>query len=175
MGERGPPPKPTVLKLISGNPGHRPLNLNEPVPAPMANYDPPVEVSADPIAASIWSRLIPEMAECGLIRSVDWPILARYCLKLSRWFFLGSEIRRITNENPASKGTTYPILDDNGRLKFVAEFPWAAEWRVLDRELRADERALGISPSARSRITISAEGIRTEDDLRREFFRRAKA
>ena len=30
---RGRKPKPTFLKLVSGNPGHRPLNLDEPEPS----------------------------------------------------------------------------------------------------------------------------------------------
>ncbi len=29
---RGRKPKPTALKLVSGNPGHRPLNTREPKP-----------------------------------------------------------------------------------------------------------------------------------------------
>lgn len=184
MGERGPAPKPTALKLIAGNPGKRELNLDEAVPAPMKNFDPPPEVAADPRAAAIWVRLVPDLGACGLARSVDWPILTRYVLKLSRWIFLGEEIRRISAENPSSKGTTYPITEgyeETGadgkkvkreRVKYVAEFPWASEWRTLDRDLRADERALGISPAARSRISVRSEGKKTEDDLRRDFFKR---
>jgi phage terminase small subunit len=172
MGERGPPPKPTVLKLIAGNPGKRELNFDEAIPAPMESNEPPPEVAADPRAASIWGRLVPDLAACGLARSVDWPVLTRYVLKLSRWIFLAEEIRRIASEKPSSKGTTYPIFDESGRVKYVAEFPWASEWRTLDRDLRADERALGISPSARSRISVPSDVKKTEDDLRRDFFRR---
>ena len=185
MGERGPAPKPTALKLIAGNPGKRELNVDEAIPDPMTSYDPPPEVAADPRAASIWSRLVPDLAKCGLARSVDWPRLAAYCLKFSRWLFLGEEIRRIQEENPSSKGTTYPIVEDydevvdgkkvrRERVKYVAEFPWASEWRSLDRDLRADERVLGISPSARSRISVRSEGKKTEDDLRRDFFKRGQ-
>jgi len=172
MGERGPAPKPTALKLIAGNPGKRDLNLDEAVPAPMASHDAPPEVAADPRAASIWARLVPDLAACGLARSVDWPILTRYVLKLSRWIFLSEEIRRIQSEKPSSKGTTYPILDEKGKVKYVAEFPWASEWRTLDRDLRADERAIGISPAARSRISVKSDAKKTEDDLRRDFFKR---
>ena len=32
----GPPPKPTKLKLLAGNPGKRPLNENEPEPEAVA-------------------------------------------------------------------------------------------------------------------------------------------
>ena len=184
MGDRGPAPKATALKLIAGKPGKRELNLDEAIPDPMASVEAPGEVSSDPRAKAIWDRLVPDLAKCGLARSVDGPLLTRYCLKLSRWIFLGEEIRRISAENPSSKGTTYPITEgyeETGadgkkikreRVKYVAEFPWASEWRTLDRDLRADERALGISPAARSRITVKGEGRKTEDDLRRDFFKR---
>lgn len=171
MGERGPVEKPTILKLIAGNPGKRDLNLDEPVPPPIVDFSAPPEVAVDPLATSFWNRLVPDLAASGLARSIDWPLLSRYVLKLSRWTFLGAEIRRISEENPSSKGTTYPILDDEGRVKYVAEFPWSIEWRSLDRDLRLDERAIGISPSARSRITVKTER-KTEADLRRDFFQR---
>jgi len=35
-----------------------------------------------------------------------------------------------------------------------------------------DERALGISPASRSRISVRSDGKKTEDDLRRDFFKR---
>lgn len=172
MGERGPPPKATALKLVSGNPGKRELNLHEAVPDPISDLSPPPEVAADERAVAVWNRLVPDLASCGLARSVDWPLLVRYVLKFSRWLYLGEELRRIAAENPNSKGTTYPIVDEKGRVKYVAEFPWASEWRTLDRDLRADERALGISPAARSRISVKTDGRRTEEDLRRAFFKR---
>lgn len=173
MGERGPQGKPTLLKLIAGNPGKRDLSVNEPVPAAMEDVHPPKELAPESVAAEIWRRLVPDLSACGLARSVDWTLLVRYCMKFERWLYLGDEIKRIAAENPSSKGTTYPIMDSKGRIRYVAEFPWVAEWRTLDRELRLDERALGISPSARSRISVPTVARESEADLRRDFFRRA--
>jgi P27 family predicted phage terminase small subunit len=175
MGERGPAAKPTALKLIAGNPGRRPLNLDEAVPGEMTDLAPPPEVAEDPRAAEIWGRVVPSLASCGLVRAPDWTILARYCLKFSRWVFLGQEIRRVARENPGSRGTTYPVLDEEGNVKSFEEFPYVAEWRTLDRELRLDERTIGISPAARSRITVPGANRKTEADLRRDFFRKGTA
>ena len=36
MAQRGRKPKPTALKVLEGNPGGRPLNLNEPKSAPLS-------------------------------------------------------------------------------------------------------------------------------------------
>ena len=38
---RGPPPKPTYLRILEGNPSKRPLNRNEPQPPPVETLDPP--------------------------------------------------------------------------------------------------------------------------------------
>lgn len=141
----------------------------------MASMDPPPELLADEVAVSVWNRLVPDLAKGGLATSVDWPILVRYCLKFSRWLFLGTEIKRILTENPGSRGTTYPIVGENGKVKFVAEFPWSAEWRTLDRELRIDERLFGMSPSARSRLIVpkTATSQANAADPRRAFFNRS--
>lgn len=36
MAITGPKPKPTAIKILEGNPGKRPLNLNEPKPQRIA-------------------------------------------------------------------------------------------------------------------------------------------
>ena len=164
MGARGPSPKPTLLKVIAGNPGCRPLNTGEPIPAPMDPSKVPAEVASIPAALDIWTRLVPDLASCGLARSVDWTVLARYCIKLARWFYLAAEIDRRTREDAGSAGANYSDLEMKRR-----EYPFVGEWRALDRELRLDESRLGISPASRSRITVPGRE-KTEDELRRDFF-----
>lgn len=165
MGARGPQPKPTALKVLAGNPGRRDIDTREPVPAEMKTLEAPPEVSKDPGAVAIWNRLVPDLAGCGLARSVDWPLLVRYVLKLARWIEIGDKIR---DDAGKGLGSCYELTTETG-TKWV-EYPYAKEWRTLDRELRLDERQIGISPSARSRITVPG-ATKTKDDLRREFFR----
>jgi hypothetical protein len=43
----GPPPKPTALKLLEGNPGRQKLPKNEPQPTELPTLDPPPKVSDD--------------------------------------------------------------------------------------------------------------------------------
>jgi len=43
---RGPPPKPTYLRILEGNPSKRPLNRNEPQPPPVETLDPPITSAA---------------------------------------------------------------------------------------------------------------------------------
>jgi len=158
------------LKLISGNPGKRPLNVAEPVPPPMKDYEPPVELTGDVFARSVWERLVPDLAAGGLARSVDWPALVRYCLKFSRWIYLGTVMDEIRAANVTSRGSSYVKYDAEGNVDKVIEFPWVKEWRELDRELRLDEARLGIAPGSRSRIMVPEGKAKTEEELRRDFF-----
>lgn len=172
MGKRGPPPKPTILKLVSGNPGGRPLNTREPVPPPLSMTSTATEIAAPAglpaDAIAIWKQLVPKLASIGLARTLDEYMLGRYCELLAMW---GS-----ANAFLAQSGRKYPIRAEskNGRAGRVLGFkPWPEVGMVfrLNRELMAIEREFGMSPAARSRIMISAEKGAKGDvgDLRRKF------
>lgn len=168
---RGPDPKPTILKLIAGNPGKRPLNENEPQP-PEGSPVPPNWLREDALA--IWNELVPPLVETKLATAIDWPLIGRYCVKLARWIYLGEQINKAKTDFPESKGTTYPILDEKGKPRYVAEFPWASEWRALDRDLRADEARIGIGAAARSRLTVVGGKEKSKDQDRRNFFNQTR-
>jgi phage terminase small subunit len=68
-------PKPTVLKLVQGNPGKRPLNKNE--PKPTAGCSKPKFLKGR--AARIWNEYAPELERLGLLTSVDAPMFAAWC------------------------------------------------------------------------------------------------
>lgn len=162
MGRRGPPPKPTILKLAGGNPGKKKIDPREVVPSagePVA----PEWISEQALA--IWKRLVPELAKSGLARSLDGWTLARYCVILARWIELDRFIR--------TNGTTYPQKSADGkRVLRVFEFPQAGEWRKLGPQLTALEREFGLTPASRTRIRAEQEGAAggDVDELKRRFF-----
>ena len=59
---RGNKPKPTVLKLITGNPGRRPLNAREAKPEVQVP-EPPQWLAGDALVE--WQRITPLLAEVG--------------------------------------------------------------------------------------------------------------
>jgi phage terminase small subunit len=73
---RGRKPHPTLLKLVKGNPGHRPLTDSEPAPRKMLP-EPPAELSGD--ARKEWDRVAPELYRMGLLTGLDRAALAAYC------------------------------------------------------------------------------------------------
>ena len=76
MGQRGPKPKPTALKIFEGNPGQRRLNLHEPKPTPGAPTC-PGWLSRE--AKAEWKRVVPELERLGMLAKIDRAELAAYC------------------------------------------------------------------------------------------------
>ncbi len=166
MGRRGPPPKPTVLKLVAGNPGKRALNRAEPVP-PAGEPEAPDFLDAD--ARAVWDRLVPRLAKIGLARTIDGLALGRYCSLFVLW-------RRAVDFVRAN-GSTYPVRGEAsgtapGRILYFREFPQASELRKLHMQLLAVEREFGLTPAARTRINVEAERSAKGDvnELKRKFF-----
>ena len=62
MKTPGPPPTPTNLKLLRGNPGKRKLNANEPDPEPAI---PPCPSHLDKVAKKEWRRISKELLALG--------------------------------------------------------------------------------------------------------------
>lgn len=84
-------PKPTKLKIITGNPGKRPLPKNEPDPvSPLP--DPPAHL--DDYARDEWNRLAAGIHAIGLLYEVDRGAFAGYCMAYSRWRRAEEEIQK---------------------------------------------------------------------------------
>src|SRR5918994_921746 len=74
------PAKPTALKIIQGNPGHRPLNKHEPKPTPGCKKPSFVKGKC----ARIWNQYAPELERLGLLTSVDGPLFAAWCFLVAK-------------------------------------------------------------------------------------------
>lgn len=79
---RGRKPKPTQVKALTGNPGKRPLNLDEPRPT-AAIPDCPPELS--PASQRAWTRLVGELGQLRMLTNLDRAALAAYCGAYALW------------------------------------------------------------------------------------------
>jgi P27 family predicted phage terminase small subunit len=79
---RGRRPKPTRLKVLTGNPGKHPLNINEPHPE-AAMPDCPPELG--PVAKQEWDRLGAQLGSLRMITHLDRAALASYCAAYALW------------------------------------------------------------------------------------------
>jgi P27 family predicted phage terminase small subunit len=151
MGKRGPPPTPTALKILNGNPGHRPLNKNEPTP-PECKKLPPPPSWLQKLATIEWKRLGPELVELGLLTVVDLTQFAAYC-------------EAYADMIEASK-----LIDDEGRT-FTTEGRCVIQHPAVGMKNRAMEimrkfaSDFGCSPSSRTSIDVSIGGAKKSGGL----------
>ena len=155
MGRRGPPPKPTKLKLLAGNPGKRPLNHREPQPRRTA---PRCPTWLGMEARAVWKRMVPELRRMGVLTVIDGEALAAFCQTYARW--------RRAEAFLEKHGDVYPLRDENGRVRYMQQFPQVAIARSLLLVLKTFYQEFGMTPSARTRIEIEP-GV--DDDV--ESFR----
>jgi P27 family predicted phage terminase small subunit len=145
MGERGPAPKPTSLRILEGNPSKRPLPKSEPKPAVGATCPDwlPAEAKAE------WQRVAPELERMGLLTKVDSTALAAYCAAYARW--------RAAEEAIAVHGLTF--LTESG---YAAQRPEVGIANKAMADIRAFCKEFGLTPSARGRMSVPGEQEETD-------------
>jgi P27 family predicted phage terminase small subunit len=142
----GRKPKPTALKVLSGNPGKRPLNECEPKPSGV----PDCPEHLDTVAKQEWDRVSAELISIGLLTSVDRAALAAYCAAYSRWVKAEQAIQKHGEVIKTQSGNAIqnPYVGVANRAldlmhKFLSEF--------------------GMTPSSRSRLHVNAPTPESDD------------
>lgn len=163
MGRRGPRPQPTELKILRGNPGHRALNKAEPQP-PVDGVVMPSHLGE--VAASKWSELLPLLQAVRVMTRADIEALARYCDTYEWWLATRAKLK--------AEGDTYPILNDKGDVKYIAQRPEVSIANKLATQLRQLESDFGLSPAARTSLKVEPDA-KEESTLAKFLARRQKA
>lgn len=156
---RGRKPKPTALKMLSGNPGRRKLNQREPVmPATDAADLPPVELSNDLVAGSEWMRLAPMLRASRTVTDADRGSLIAVCQQWSRYLEANGNVAKagMVVKSPSGYPMPNPYIGIANKALGNCVKLWAE---------------LGLTPSSRSRVSAT-EAPREQSSLSR-FLRRA--
>lgn len=135
-----------MLKLITGNPGRRPLNPKEAKP-PAVIPDPPEMMKG--AALDEWKRVTPLLADVGLIAKLDRAIIAAYCMAWARWIDCERMLETTGLIVKAPNG--YPMYS-----------PYlSASNKALDQVRQLSEQ-IGLSGSSRSRIKTNDPASETD-------------
>lgn len=157
---RGRKPLPTDVKLWRGNPGRRPLNVNEPKHATLDGAVPD-ELSTDDKARAEWLRIVETLSH-GHVTIVDRATLVGYCVKFSQWQRLEAEAARHPFIVKAPSG--YPIQNP----------AWGMANTAYKLMLKSAAE-LGITPSSRSRIAVTPKADDAADEFTKYQRRRLRA
>jgi P27 family predicted phage terminase small subunit len=151
MGKRGPAPVPTKIKIARGT--VRARNKAEPQP-PSSGVAMPGHLGE--VAAARWNELLPLLQAVRVMTDADVEALARYCDTYEWWL----ATRAILKE----QGCTYPILNDGGEIKYIAQRPEVSIANKLAQQLRQLEQDFGLNPSARSSLSVQPDKPATDED-----------
>ncbi len=141
MARRGPPPQPTELRLLRGNPGKRRINTREPRPP---SGTPVCPRWLSPEAKRAWRETVPVLKRMRILTQVDRDALTAYCQTYARW--------KAAEQFLDQHGAVYPIRDEAGKIRYMQPFPQVAIARTYLQVLRSYQQEFGMTPSARTRV-----------------------
>ena len=136
---KGRKPKPTLLKLLDGNPGKRPLNDREPVPP---DGVPDCPDFLDDTAREEWFRTAQVLKEMQLLSRADRSALAAYCVAYSRWVQAEAQVKK------------HGMIVKSPDKGFPMKSPFLSIADQTMEEMRKFMVEFGLTPSSRSRIRV---------------------
>ena len=156
MGKRGPPKQPTKIKIARGT--LRESRASEPQP-PADGVAMPSHLGE--VAATRWRELLPMLQSVRVMTRADVEALARYCDTYEWWLATRAKLRK--------EGDTYPILNDGGEVKYIAQRPEVAIAHKLAQQLRQLEQDFGLNPAARASLHVEKPETTSDEEDRLMF------
>jgi P27 family predicted phage terminase small subunit len=142
-------PKPTALKKLQGNPGHRPLNDAE--PEPLIGI-PEMPKGMWPAARREWHRIAPVLLEIGVLTIADGKALAAYCEAYALWEKARQSIDEyglvVVDKYKDKDGTEHESLKANPAIAIRAS---------AAKEMKSFLIEFGLTPASRAKLKISTK------------------
>jgi P27 family predicted phage terminase small subunit len=156
--QRGRRPTPTHLKLVTGNPGRRPLNDREPQPEKVIPTVPP-HLSDE--AKVEWGRVANELHELGMLSRLYRAQLAAYCQAYGDWVEAEEKLAKFGKVIMSPKKTTTRKMPDGTEVtESSGGYPMPSPYlSIRNKALIMMHRfatEFGLSPSSISRIGADA-------------------
>ena len=146
----GTKPKPTHLKLVTGNPGKRPMPPKE-AKAVRALPMPPPHLADE--AKVEWGRVSEELFNIGLLSAVDRAALAAYCQSYARWVQAERAIAEMAKRDQLTGGLMIKTTNGN-----AIQNPLVGTANKAAADMVRYAAEFGMTPSARSRIAAEPPG-----------------
>ena len=162
MGLRGNPPTPTAILEARGSWVAKARQKYTPEPTPDVEAPDCPEWLSDS-AKEIWFQLVPLLVSMRVQARIDAGSLARYCETFVQW--------KRAAEFLHSNELVYPLTDKHGGFRGFAPYPQNALYEKYARILSGLEDRFGLTPSARTRITLTRKlGEQSSGNDKLRFF-----
>lgn len=154
----GRPPKPTAIRALEGNPGHRPLPVGEPTSVLNGPSEPPGELGDD--AAGEWRRMRAQLITLGIADQVDVEALNGYALAWHR--YREAEYKR------DEEGDVIPGARGGAIMN-----PWVRVSHAEQDKMYRFMSECGLLPSSRARVRLSERAGKPKNGLESIIARRS--
>jgi P27 family predicted phage terminase small subunit len=144
-------PTPTYLRLLKGNPQHRPIGKAEPEPTVPPSV-PPAPEHLYGYALDEWCRVTPELFHMRVLTNADLKVLEAYCTAYGRWREAEEALARYRAQDPNMHGL---VLRTPAGIPTPNPLVNVARKAGLDMLRYAIE--FGLTPAARSRIAAGLD------------------
>ena len=161
---RGRKPKPTAIKVVTGNAGRRPLPKNEPSPVTVMGQLPEPPVHLDAYAIAEWHNICGALFRCGILTEIDGSGLAMYCQAYGRWRKAEECIQAMAATDPENGGLM--MMTTNGNL---VQNPMVGTANTAMRDAMKYAAEYGLTPSSRVRLGVDADKANEKDPTARFF------
>ncbi|HVL76319.1 MAG TPA: phage terminase small subunit P27 family [Noviherbaspirillum sp.] len=166
MGLRGPKAKPTELKVLEGNRGHRPLITDGQLRPLVEIPDPPKHLGKE--ARKEWKRITVELVRYNIVSRLDQQMLGMLCQAVERVALFETALQRRmlqiiqqNKEQPAGK-------EQDPAQAYVSRTPQGYEMQCIEYQLLNKEREVlmkllgefGLSPAMRARVVLGQPGAK---------------
>lgn len=162
MGKRGPPPSPSIIKYIRGNPSKESLPTDEPTPDLIEDFEPPEEIESDELAVKKWRQSVPVLRRMRVFTEADVDAWIIYCRTWANWMRAKAKCDQYGRDNVTMERDP-TRTDGKMRIKWTQPYTWAVEEKGLANDLRRLQQEFGLTPSSRSQVSI--HGSANEDPL----------
>jgi P27 family predicted phage terminase small subunit len=159
---RGRKPKPTFLRVIGGNAGHRAINQREPTPR-IAAPTPPAILNDD--ARNEWRRVASQLTKMGVLAVIDRSALAAYCSAFGDWIAATRAINRLAERGDPFGGLLSKTTNGN-----VIQNPLVGIANKARADMVRFAAEFGMTPSGRSRVQADPFAAQKAADPARKFF-----
>lgn len=161
----GRPRLPTQDKIARGNPGKRKLDRQEPDPDYLDDLDPPAWLPDG--AKAVWRELADKMRKAKVLTVIDVPAFEKLCVAHARWRAAvrdlevrGVMVNRAPKDGAKDAAATEPKVESPPQV--INQLVFAES--MFFKQAVALEREFGMTPAARTRVTIEPQLTLFPDD-----------
>ena len=157
MGRRGTKPTPTAILKLRGS-WRADINKDEPMPE---SGIPECPEDLECMAKDCWDELAPLLDDMNVLTVADGKAFELLCITFSNW--------KRSEQMLKEHGEVYPIRDNNGQIKYLQQSPYVAMSRNFGKAFKEMLCEFGLTPSARSRVTVNSDKQSNQADARMKY------